>query len=576
MRLKTIALLLIPLITASAALLAVVSLWGKILPNISIASIPVGSLSKQQAKSRLSSSLTPPSLITLVHSQQFEIPTDSINLTYNFQDSVDQAYKIGRSANLISDTLTIISLLTKPQNLPVTLDYDHTALTNHMATIRTQVAVEPVHPKINLINGEVQIINGKNGQDINTNSLIQQIQYNLSNAINNPITIQTTPVKALLTDTEIETLSSNATALLEKSITLKFENETFELDEEDLTSLLNLSSPNLFTDHDKLNSLAQTYAEKLDREPQNPTFVFEDGIVKEFAPSTNGVKVNISKLTTDLANSISFLINTNETTATIQIPAEIIESDLTTQEVNNMGIRELIGVGTSKFRGSIPSRIYNINLAASRLNGQLIAPNETFSFNNALGDVSKFTGYKEAYVIKDGKTILGDGGGVCQVSTTIFRAALNAGLPIVERRSHSYRVGYYEQDSGPGLDATVYAPTTDLKFKNDTPAHILIQAKADTKNLTLTFELYGTKDGRTSQITKPTVTSQTPPPEDLYIDDPTLPTGQVKQIEYKAWGAKTNFDYTVTRDGEIIYEKTFYSNYNPWGAVFLRGTAPVQ
>jgi len=137
-------------------------------------------------------------------------------------------------------------------------------------------------------------------------------------------------------------------------------------------------------------------------------------------------------------------------------------------------------------------------------------------------------------------------------------------------------VGYYEQDSPPGLDATVYSPTTDLKFKNDTPGYILIQAHTDTQRSKLTLSLYGTSDGRTSSITKPIITEQTPPPDDIYQDDPSLPQGTTKQVDYKAWGAKVYFKYKVSRAGETIYEKTFHSTYRPWAAVFLVGTAPIQ
>jgi hypothetical protein len=93
--------------------------------------------------------------------------------------------------------------------------------------------------------------------------------------------------------------------------------------------------------------------------------------------------------------------------------------------------------------------------------------------------------------------------------------------------------------------------------------------------VSLIFEIYGTNDGRIATTTKPIITSVSPPPEDLYVDDPTLPLGETKQIDYKAWGAKVNFDYTVEKDGETIYEKTFYSNFRPWQAVFLRGTGPT-
>jgi len=150
---------------------------------------------------------------------------------------------------------------------------------------------------------------------------------------------------------------------------------------------------------------------------------------------------------------------------------------------------------------------------------------------------------------------------------------LAAGLPIVERKAHSYRVIYYEQNYEPGFDATVFSPTTDFRFKNDTGRHLLIQAKADSKNAKLTIDIYGTDDGRKAYVSKAKIFSQSPPPAPLYIDDPTLTTGKINQIDWSAWGAKVAFDYKVTRGEETLFEKTFYSNFKPWQAVYLRGTA---
>src|SRR3990167_11305845 len=310
----------------------------------------------------------------------------------------------------------------------------------------------------------------------------------------------------------------------------------------------------------------------IDQPSEDALFNFKDGKVKVFKPSKNGLKLNREKTQEQVLDYILTVRNNNidrEEVKIIGLDVVTVYPDITTENSNNFGIKEQLGVGKSKFTGSIAGRIHNIELAASRISGRLIPPGETFSFNNALGDVSASTGFQPAYVIKDGRTMLGDGGGVCQVSTTLFRAALNAGLPIEERHAHAYRVSYYEQDSGPGLDATVFAPSVDLKIKNDTPGHILIQATADTKNMTLVFEIYGTSDGRVATTTKPVVTDVVPPPEDLYVDDPTLPAGEIKQIDYKAWGAKSRFNYTVTRDGETIYQKTFNSSYRPWQAIYL-------
>ncbi len=309
--------------------------------------------------------------------------------------------------------------------------------------------------------------------------------------------------------------------------------------------------------------------------PEEALFQFENGKVSVFKMSKPGRQLDRSETKKLITNYIETLSNAGMETPqsiTIELPVKIIQPKVSTENSNNFGIKELLGRGTSKFAGSIPGRVHNIVLAASKIHGHLVPPEAIFSFNDTLGDVSANTGFQPAYIIKDGRTVLGDGGGVCQVSTTLFRALLAAGLPILERHPHSYRVGYYEQDSPPGIDATVFAPSYDLKFKNDTGNYLLIQAKADPQNYTLTFEIYGTSDGRVAETTKPIILSQTPAPPDLYQDDPTLPAGTIKQVDWKAPGAKVSFDYKVTKNGEILFQKTYVSNYQPWQSVFLRGT----
>lgn len=332
-------------------------------------------------------------------------------------------------------------------------------------------------------------------------------------------------------------------------------------------------TPTYTYNQEKFLALMQPIFKQIEIKPINALFKFENKKVTAFKPSSNGQTVDINLLNEKInSQALTVMSLKKEEIIIIPIPIKIIPPDITTDKANNLGIKELIGQGHSLFYHSIPGRIYNVNLAAGRINGVLIAPNEVFSFAKALGDVSAFTGYKQAYIIQNGKTVLGDGGGVCQVSTTFFRALLNAGLPIIERNAHAYRVGYYEQDSLPGFDATVFVPSVDLKFKNDTGNWILIQSDIDLDNLSLAFYLYGTKDNRQVNISKPVISNVRPAPPDLYQDDPTLPKGEIKQTDFAAPGANVYFTRTVTKNGkEIIYDK-FVSNYQPWQAIYLRGT----
>jgi vancomycin resistance protein YoaR len=319
--------------------------------------------------------------------------------------------------------------------------------------------------------------------------------------------------------------------------------------------------------------ILEAISERVDVPTEDALFQFTNNKVTAFRASTDGRQLNKDEARERIKQAFLIVAKTNQQHITVMLPVETIHPLISTNSVNSFGIRELIGRGYSEFTGSIAGRIHNVALAASRLNGVLIKPGDVFSFNTVLGDISAATGYQSAYIIKEGRTVLGDGGGVCQVSSTLFRAALDAGLPIIERHAHAYRVHYYEEGGyKPGLDATVFAPSVDLKFKNDTPTYILIQARTDTRNLHLTFELYGSKDGRVSEIFNHKVWDQSPPPEPLYQDDPTIPKGVTKQVDWAAWGAKASFQYRVTRGGEVLQNTTFYSNFRPWQAVYLVGT----
>lgn len=326
------------------------------------------------------------------------------------------------------------------------------------------------------------------------------------------------------------------------------------------------------TNTDKLVTLLAPIQKKVYLEPQDALFDVENNKVVAFKQSTNGKTIDFEALQKKVQGKIPAIIDGNSKNITFSIPEKVLKPKIPTEKANNLGIVEKIGEGTSLFHHSIPGRIHNVALAASKINGVLVAPGEEFSFDKNLGDVSQYTGYQQAYVIQNGKTVLGDGGGVCQVSTTLFRALLNAGLPITDRTAHAYRVGYYEEESPPGLDATVYYPTVDLKFKNDTSNYILIVESIDLTNLRLTFTLYGKNDGRQVVLTTPVVTNQIPAPADVFQDDPTLPKGQVKQVDFAAAGATVSFSRTVTKNGKPYIQETFRSVYRPWQAIFLRGT----
>ncbi len=234
----------------------------------------------------------------------------------------------------------------------------------------------------------------------------------------------------------------------------------------------------------------------------------------------------------------------------------------------------IVAEGTSVFTGSPDSRVHNIVIASSKIHGYVIQPGETFSFLDVLGPITHKAGYQASLVIWGDKTIWGIGGGVCQVSTTVFRAAFWAGLPIVERNQHSYRVGYYELDgSPPGFDATIYNPGLDLKFVNDSEHPILIQAHVDEQAMELKITLHGRELNRTVEmlpVIERNVVAPGPPLPDT--PDPSLPDGVRLQVEWAVDGIETGILRQVVV-GENTRIDEFWSEFTAWRERWVVGTA---
>lgn len=312
--------------------------------------------------------------------------------------------------------------------------------------------------------------------------------------------------------------------------------------------------------------------EKYSFPAENALFKFENGKVTAFKFEKYGKQILAKDTLTTISDKVKTYTDKSDNNIIIKIIDRTITPSITMAQSNDFGIVEKVGEGKSDYSGSIAGRVHNVILATNKFNGVLILKGEVFSFNKTIGDISASTGYEQAYIIKNGRTVLGDGGGVCQVSTTLFRAALNTGLPIVERWAHAYRVHYYENDAKPGFDSTVFNPSNDLKFKNDLDSAILIQTEVNQENNLLTYTFYGKKDDRKIEVSDATIWDVMPAPEAKFEDDPTLLRGTTKQVDWAAPGTKSKFHYRVIKSGSITIDKDFYSIYKPWAAIYMVGT----
>ena len=293
-------------------------------------------------------------------------------------------------------------------------------------------------------------------------------------------------------NSEIENIYFNPAENQAAKIYFRFISRQQDLYHTRISTNLSVSEENLKTYLEKTRSETRI-------EAQNAKLAFSEGRASAFAVSKDGYEISSD----ESLNSIVSDLKNNPYVKDVNLAVNIIKPSVSSSDVEQYGIKELIATGTSNFRGSPKNRIHNIGVGARRFNGVLVKPGEEFSFIKTLGPVDKSTGYLPELVIKVDKTIPEYGGGMCQVSTTCFRAALNAGLKITARTNHAYPVQYYAPQ---GTDATVYIPNPDLRFMNDTPGYILIQTHIE--GTQLSFDFYGTSDGRETKLVGPTVTSR--------------------------------------------------------------------
>ncbi len=335
-------------------------------------------------------------------------------------------------------------------------------------------------------------------------------------------------------------------------------------------------------DREKLTAwLDERLGAAVEKEPVDAEVGWGGERLVSVKPSVDGVRLDAAAL----AEQIEGLFFANG--GAIEAPVTYVKPTIDSANLDKLGITTFLGSGQSNYAGSSDGRSTNVAVGAGLLNGTLIPPGGEFSFNEAIGWIDEDKGFVEAQVI-DGEKIGQDiGGGICQVSTTVFRAAYLAGLPITEWWPHRFRIGFYEFDGwDPGLDASILQPTedpstwADFKFENPSSSWMLVESWTDGVNVVV--NIYGADLGYDVESTGPTWGNKTqmlPPQEvvDDELDPGTVTLGQVAGI-----GEELSH-YRVVRDrnGELLWERSFYTKYFPRGDVWkvsedMKGKAPID
>lgn len=556
----------------------------QIFPGVYVNNIHVGRLTQEEALQLLTQKLPPPtdSKITLaVEDIALSSTSAQLGLEPEYQRVVAQAYEVGRVGN-VSDILSQLYLtFAKTIHLPLTYQLNPAAVTEFVSLFKEEVDIQGSTPSAELaVSGSVGSITinpGELGRELNLDQTVMLVLQHPTQTRFDELPIAST--SAVLSPEEIETAREKSARFVGRRFIFTKDNVRMVLNDRLLISIL--AFPDGFR-QDKLDEILNSWRDEVSRPAQNAVFNYDPNtlVVSEFQPARPGLTLNTSEVQRVVEVEMQKIIDETEpekaaltyNDQNFDLPVIAAEPEISLADTNDLGIKEVIGVGESEYDHSTTNRIHNVALTTDRISNIIIPPGKEFSFNQALGEVSAATGFRSAYVIKSGKTELDDGGGVCQVSTTVFRAALDAGLEITRRLPHSYRVSYYELNSKPGIDATVYAGNVDLRFINDTDHHILLHGEANSRDLYMKIEIYGTSDGRTTQIVDHETWGYQPPPPPEYYPESSLPTGKTEQIDWAVAGIKAKFTHQVfDANGELMRENTYYSNYRPWSAKYLVG-----
>ncbi len=482
-----------------------------------------------------------------------------------------EAFSFGHNGNLLSNLSNTLKSLVTGKQLPVYYTLNNKEFLNTLRVNFKEFGSPAKNANLVFSDGKFTITPEQSGKRLLFDKALKELRDQINNLNFEPIELELAYEEPEVTKAAGEIFRKEAEKILAISpLKLTYNKQSWTISRELFASWLTLAGNggkvSLTLNGSRVDEFLNNIAKEIDVLPKDAKFRLEGGRVVEFQASRDGQRLDKEATFANLIKSL-FEEKKNE----LRLVVDLVPPLITTANVNNLGIKELIGKATTSFAGSPKNRRFNISVGVEKLNGLLIIPGEEFSLIKALGEISEETGYKSELVIKGDKTIPEFGGGLCQIGTTIFRVALNSGLPILERRNHSYRVPYYEPPVG--LDATIYNPAPDLKFKNDTDGYILIRAYIEES--ALNFEFWGLGNDRQIEISKPDVYNRVPPPPKKVIETEDLPPGKEKCTERAHEGADAKFTYKVTYPDGRVVEKVFRSHYRPWGEVCLVGKKPV-
>ena len=564
---------------------------GKIMPGVTMNGMSLSGLTVEEATNVISTSYRYPETgtIMLVEGERsWVVRPVQLGFYLDPVASANAAYEIGRKGGLTQVLVQRKALFDRQVQAQPSFIFDQKAAINYLNSLALEINQPIREASISITGTEVVVQNGQSGKVLDVagtlEKLAQQVQTMQDGVV--PLVVRQADPVILSAEAQGEL----ARSVLSEPLTLTLPPDasgavgSVQIQTADLAPLLTFekvadgggSQFQIAVSGPLMGAWLASMKNDLELTPENSRFMFNDdtGQLELKKPAVIGRTLDIDNSVTAINQALQSGAHSAALSFTFTNPA--VTDQMTGAE---LGITELVMEQTTYFAGSSDDRILNIQTAADSFYGLLVPPGATLSMSDVLGEISAEKGYTEALIILEDETIKGIGGGVCQVSTTLFRTALYAGFPIVERHPHAYRVGYYEQvnsqgshDAGKaGLDAAVFVPLVDFKFTNDSPYWLLMETYVSPTYKSLQWKFYSTKDGREVSVTSSGLSNIVKSPDPVYRENPDLPQGTKKQVDWAVDGADVTITRTVNRNGTLLFQDAFFTRYEPWGDVYEVG-----
>lgn len=560
---------------------------GRIFPGISVAGVDLSGMKPVEAAVKLQTALIYPTSgrIVLRDGENLWVETPvRLGMVFDPLASAQAAFDVGRKGNLFAMLDAQWNAAQAGLDVPPVVVFDQRLAHSYLQNLAAQID-KPAREASLVIDGlNVSTMPGQVGRRLNVDATLVYLTVQMQSFRDGEVrlVIEEQAPEVLDAAPQAET----ARRLLAGPFTLSIPNPRagdpgpWQIQPLELSPMLRLgrvydAAGNaqyvVQPDRAMLRPYLENIARQTDRAEENARFIFneETAQLELIRSATIGYQLDFNATLDEIDSAIA--AGQSSAYLRLKVTEPQVKDDATAAE---LGITQLVSSQTTYFYGSSAPRLQNIQAAAANFHGLLVAPGETFSMGRYLGDISLDNGYAEALIIYGGRTIKGVGGGVCQVSTTLFRTAFFGGFPINERSAHAYRVSYYEQRANgsidprlAGLDATVYFPLVDFKFTNDTPYWLLMETYFNGPARTLTWKFYSTSDGRTVTYDTSGLLNVVPAPEPVIQVNEELKEGETRQVDWASDGADVIINRLVMRDGKIYFADKFQTHYEPWRAV---------